>query len=267
MARASAKRGRRPRSNARSAQPVAGEPRTRRSQAEIPSPSSRPPKPAAAKPEERRRREEAGPRTRSARSAARGRRCSSCACAPTRSGCSRCSRASSRSASSRFGVGTGVSGASLGDVIRDVFGGGSDTPSIADAQQKVDENPNDTQALLDLATRPAGGRVRPRTRPRRSSSYLELEPNDTAIAAPARRPLRRAGAARRPRSRGADRAVDRRSFAQTAFSFPELERFLGRSRQDRSIGHRARQASVRLQAATERAQELLRRRPQRPSSS
>ncbi|MEZ5100368.1 MAG: hypothetical protein R3C15_11335 [Thermoleophilia bacterium] len=51
-----------------------------------------------------------------------------------------------------LGVGTGVSGSSLGDVIRDVFGGGTDQPSISDAQDKLEKDPNDIEALRELAT-------------------------------------------------------------------------------------------------------------------
>jgi hypothetical protein len=48
-----------------------------------------------------------------------------------------------------FGVGAGGTG--FGDAIGDFFGGGSDTPSIEEAKEKVDANPNDADALLALA--------------------------------------------------------------------------------------------------------------------
>jgi tetratricopeptide (TPR) repeat protein len=48
-----------------------------------------------------------------------------------------------------FGVGAGGTG--FGDAISDFFGGGSDLPSVEAAQKKVDENPNDPEAVLALA--------------------------------------------------------------------------------------------------------------------
>ena len=51
-----------------------------------------------------------------------------------------------------LGVGTGVSGTSVGDILADVFGRGDSGPSVADAQKKVDESPNDPEALSELAT-------------------------------------------------------------------------------------------------------------------
>jgi tetratricopeptide (TPR) repeat protein len=52
-----------------------------------------------------------------------------------------------------FGVGTGVQGTSIGDVIQDIFGsgGGSDQPSIDSAREKLSENPRDADAQLELA--------------------------------------------------------------------------------------------------------------------
>ena len=51
-----------------------------------------------------------------------------------------------------FGVGTGVQGTSIGDVLRNIFGGsGPSGPSVEDAQKKLDRNPKDTVALLELA--------------------------------------------------------------------------------------------------------------------
>ena len=51
-----------------------------------------------------------------------------------------------------FGVGTGVQGTSIGDVLHNIFGGsGSSGPSVSDAQKKLAKNPKDTVALLELA--------------------------------------------------------------------------------------------------------------------
>ena len=51
-----------------------------------------------------------------------------------------------------FGIGASGQGASLGDLLRD--GGGSDTDeiSVSDARERVEENPKDANAQLDLAT-------------------------------------------------------------------------------------------------------------------
>ena len=52
-----------------------------------------------------------------------------------------------------FGVGTGVQGTSIGDVLRNIFGGsGPSGPSVDDAQKKLAKNPKDTTALLELAS-------------------------------------------------------------------------------------------------------------------
>jgi predicted Zn-dependent protease len=51
-----------------------------------------------------------------------------------------------------FGVGTGVQGTSLGDILQNVFhSGSSNQPSVKDAQKKLAKNPNDAAAQLELA--------------------------------------------------------------------------------------------------------------------
>ena len=51
-----------------------------------------------------------------------------------------------------LGVGTGVSGTSVGDILSDVFSaGGSGQASVDDALKKVEENPKDPDALIALA--------------------------------------------------------------------------------------------------------------------
>jgi len=51
-----------------------------------------------------------------------------------------------------FGVGTGVQGTSIGDILHNVFGGkGPSGPSVEDAQKKLTKNPKDVAALLELA--------------------------------------------------------------------------------------------------------------------
>jgi regulator of sirC expression with transglutaminase-like and TPR domain len=50
-----------------------------------------------------------------------------------------------------FGVGTGVSGTSLGDVLRDIIGQQSAGGDVEDAQKKALENPQDAEAQLEWA--------------------------------------------------------------------------------------------------------------------
>lgn len=125
-----------------------------------------------------------------------------------------------------FGVGTGVNGASLGDVLHNIFGGGSGTPSISEAQKKVDENPNDAQALRDLATaQQAGGQ--PKAAAATLESLLKLTPGDTTAAS------QLAGFYDAQARDAATRSSNLQSlslsgtFAQQAFSFPGTTGFLG----------------------------------------
>ena len=103
-----------------------------------------------------------------------------------------------------FGVGTGVSGTSIGDVLQDIIGQQNTGEDIGDAQKKAQENPRDaaaqlafanalqqagrtreaiaalerytalapkdTDALLQLATSGAWWRTGPRMKPRRRES-------------------------------------------------------------------------------------------------
>jgi tetratricopeptide (TPR) repeat protein len=254
MARASAKRGRRPRSNARSAQPVAGE--TTPEAAETGSVKvESPPKAAAAKPD--RKAPEKKPETKARASHAqqpedvmffmRLRNHAKWLFALL-AGIFALSFVA-------LGVGTGVSGSSLGDVIRDVFGGGSDTPSVSDAQQKVDENPTNTQALRDLATaQQAAGMTAAAALT--LEKYLELKPNDTAIAAQ----LAGLYDAQARKATAESTALSQDStagFAQSAFSFPDSNGFLGALAPGPIDTAIATQASVRVQETTERAQELF----------
>lgn len=125
-----------------------------------------------------------------------------------------------------LGVGTGVSGSSLGDVLHDIFGGGTGVPSLEDAQKKVDENPTDTKALRELASaqQSAGQRKAAAATLER---YLKLKPGDATAAsqlaglydAQARDASSRASALQNQAFSG--------TFAQQAFSFPGGSGFLG----------------------------------------
>jgi tetratricopeptide (TPR) repeat protein len=77
-----------------------------------------------------------------------------------------------------FGVGTGVSGTSIGDVLRDIIGQESAGEDIGDAQKKAQENPRDAAAQLALANalQQAGNTREAITALER---YTELRPKDT----------------------------------------------------------------------------------------
>jgi tetratricopeptide (TPR) repeat protein len=51
-----------------------------------------------------------------------------------------------------FGIGAAGQGASLSDLIRDQGAGDSDAVSVSDAREKLEKNPKDAEARLDLAT-------------------------------------------------------------------------------------------------------------------
>ena len=124
-----------------------------------------------------------------------------------------------------FGVGTG-GGGSVGDAIRGIFGGDSGTVTLASAQQKVDEHPNDPEALLQLATLQQrnglyAGSVASLER------YTKLKPTDTSG-------LRQLASAqeqqaRQENTRSQDLASQGSggSFGTIAYAFPDTSGFLG----------------------------------------
>jgi tetratricopeptide (TPR) repeat protein len=123
-----------------------------------------------------------------------------------------------------FGVGAGGTG--FGDAISDFFGGGSDVPSIQEAQQAVDENPNDTEALLDLANAYQADRQYAKAA-EALERYNELSPQDVD----ALRQLANVYAQRATllnQEAGALQASSQSgSFSQVAFSQPGTSGFLG----------------------------------------
>lgn len=123
-----------------------------------------------------------------------------------------------------FGVGAGGTG--FGDAISDLFGGGSDLPSIEEAQQAVDENPNDAEAVLDLANAYQADRQLGKAA-ETLERYNELAPDDidglrqlaNVYAQRAALLNQQAGALQTSSQSG--------SFSQTAFSLPGSSGFLG----------------------------------------
>jgi tetratricopeptide (TPR) repeat protein len=77
-----------------------------------------------------------------------------------------------------FGVGTGVGGTSIGDVLRDIIGQQSAAGSLDDAQKKAVENPRDAEAQLAYAN---ALQARGRTQEAIAAleKYTALAPKDT----------------------------------------------------------------------------------------
>jgi tetratricopeptide (TPR) repeat protein len=77
-----------------------------------------------------------------------------------------------------FGVGTGVGGTSIGDVLRDIIGQRSSSGSLEDAQKKAQENPKDADAQLAYANAlQALGRTQEAITA--LEAYTSLKPRDT----------------------------------------------------------------------------------------
>jgi tetratricopeptide (TPR) repeat protein len=77
-----------------------------------------------------------------------------------------------------FGVGTGVGGTSIGDVLRDLIGQQSTSESLEDFQKKAQENPKDADAQLAYAN---ALQARGRTQEAITAleAYTSLKPRDT----------------------------------------------------------------------------------------
>jgi tetratricopeptide (TPR) repeat protein len=79
-----------------------------------------------------------------------------------------------------FGVGTGISGTSLGDIFQDILQQRSaeGSASVNEAREKVEANPRDAAAQLELANAlQSEGRIQEAIVP--LERYTELRPNDT----------------------------------------------------------------------------------------
>jgi tetratricopeptide (TPR) repeat protein len=77
-----------------------------------------------------------------------------------------------------FGVGTGVGGTSIGDVLRDIIGQRNTSGSLDDAQKKAQENPKNADAQLAYAN---ALQARGRTQEAIAAleAYTSLKPKDT----------------------------------------------------------------------------------------
>ncbi len=153
-----------------------------------------------------------------------------------------------------LGVGTGVSGSSLGDVVRDIFGGDSGT-SLSEAQQKVEDNPQDVEALRDLATaQQSAGQIAAAAKT--LDRFLALRPNDTAVAAQLAGLYDQQARAATAEAQALTEQTSS-SFAQTVFSFPGSTGFLGALAGGPVDLALASRSSQQAQQATDRAQELF----------
>jgi tetratricopeptide (TPR) repeat protein len=128
-----------------------------------------------------------------------------------------------------FGVGAGGTG--FGDAIADFFGGGTDTPALEEAQQNVEDNPNDAQAVLDLANAYLADRQLDKAA-ETLERYAELRPDDVDV-------LRQLSAVYTQQAGEANqeageltRAQMAGTFGQSVYAFPESGGFIGALGQD-----------------------------------
>ena len=126
-----------------------------------------------------------------------------------------------------FGVGTGVSGGSVGDFLRDLFGGGStDTQSVEDALGKVEDNPNDVAAALALAgAYQRAGQTEDAART--LENYVKLQPKDTDALRQLATLYQRLATQSDQRASALMNQGLGQSISTTAWSFPDGSGFLG----------------------------------------
>ena len=126
-----------------------------------------------------------------------------------------------------FGVGTGVSGGSVGDFLRDLFGGGStDTQSVEDALGKVEDNPNDVAAALALAgAYQRAGQTEDAART--LENYVKLQPKDTDALRQLATLYQRLATQSDQRAAALMNQGLGQSISTTAWSFPDGSGFLG----------------------------------------
>jgi tetratricopeptide (TPR) repeat protein len=126
-----------------------------------------------------------------------------------------------------FGVGTGVSGGNIGDFLRDLFGGdGAEAASVADALDNVQDNPDDPEALRELANAyQAAGQTRDAATT--LEQFVELQPNDpNALRQLATLYERQASLANQRASALLGQGIGQ-SFSAEAWTFPGTSGFLG----------------------------------------
>jgi tetratricopeptide (TPR) repeat protein len=150
-----------------------------------------------------------------------------------------------------FGVGTGVGGTSIGDVLRDIIGQQNATGSLDDAKKKADENPRDAEAQLAYAN---ALQARGRTQEAITAleAYTSLQPRDTDAL---RQLANLWGSVAAKARQEQQEATDQANLASIGSSLAAPDSaFLRDVDQNRIAQALASQASARASAAQQRAQ-------------
>jgi tetratricopeptide (TPR) repeat protein len=150
-----------------------------------------------------------------------------------------------------FGVGTGVGGTSIGDVLRDIIGQQNAAGSLDDAKKKAAENPKDTDAQLAYAN---ALQARGRTQEAITAleRYTSLQPKDTDAL---RQLANLWGSIAAKAHQEQQEATDQANLASVGSSLAAPESaFLREVEQNRIAQALATQASARASAAQQRAQ-------------
>jgi tetratricopeptide (TPR) repeat protein len=150
-----------------------------------------------------------------------------------------------------FGVGTGVGGTSIGDVLRDLIGQRSSSTSLDDVRKKAQEQPTDAEAQLAYAT---ALQARGRTQDAIDAleRYTALKPKDTDAL---RQLANLWGSVANKASQDAEiaRAQAAEVSATESFAQPKSQ-FLQDVEQNKIAQTLAEQANARASAAQSRAQ-------------
>jgi tetratricopeptide (TPR) repeat protein len=150
-----------------------------------------------------------------------------------------------------FGVGTGVGGTSIGDVLRDIIGQQNAAGSLDDAKKKAAENPKDADAQLAYAN---ALQARGRTQEAITAleRYTSLQPKDTDAL---RQLANLWGSIAAKAHQEQQEATDQANLASVGSSLAAPESaFLREVDQNRIAQALATQASARASAAQQRAQ-------------
>jgi tetratricopeptide (TPR) repeat protein len=150
-----------------------------------------------------------------------------------------------------FGVGTGVGGTSIGDVLRDIIGQQNATESLDDAKKKAAENPKDADAQLAYAN---ALQARGRTQEAITAleAYTSLQPKDTDAL---RQLANLWGSLAAKARQDQQAATDQANLASVGSSLAAPDSaFLREVDQNRIAQALASQASARASAAQQRAQ-------------
>jgi tetratricopeptide (TPR) repeat protein len=155
-----------------------------------------------------------------------------------------------------FGVGTGVGGTSIGDVLRDLIGRQSASGSLEDAQKKAQENPKDAGAQLEYAN---ALQARGRTQEAIAAleAYTSLKPKDVdALRQLANLWGSLASKAQEEQQAASAQAAE--ANASASIASPNTP-FLQNVEQNKIAQTLAEQANVRAAAAGQRAQQAFAR--------